>query len=128
MSDYIIDIVIVVLFLYEGIIMIVKKNGGHNRNIGRYTEESLAKYSIVSGIAFLAFAAYEVFILLNKMGVMNVLSSIEDSTVRVLITIVPVVIIIIVILVFHFTILKKVDGYVDSSGRNNKGNNDEEDY
>ena len=32
MSDYFFDIVIILVFLYEGIIMLTKKNGGHNRN------------------------------------------------------------------------------------------------
>ena len=106
--------------------MLTKKNGGNNRNIGKYTEDSLAKYSVVTGIAFLIFAAYEGFILLNKLNVINVLSSIDDSIVRMLITVVPILIMIILVLVFHFTILKKVDGYVDSSARGKKGNDDEE--
>lgn len=128
MSDYIFDIVIILVFLYEGIILLTKKNGGNNRNIGKYTEESLAKYSIAAGIAFIAFAAYEVFILLNKLNVINVLSSIEDSTVRMLITVVPIGVMIILVLVFHFTILKKVDGYVDPSGRSKNGNDDDEEF
>ena len=126
MSDYIIDIVIILVFLYEGIIMLTKKNGGNNRYIEKYTEESLAKYSIAAGIAFIVFALYEVFILLNKLNILNVLSSIEDSTVRMLITVVPIGVMIILLLVFHFTILKKADGYDDSSDRRSKGNDDEE--
>ncbi len=126
MADYIFDIVIILVFLYEGIIMLTKKNGGHDRNFEKYTEESLAKYSIVTGIAFVVFALYEVFILLNKLNVLNVLSSIEDSTVRMLITVVPIGVMIILVLVFHFTILKKADGYDDPSDRRSKGNDDEE--
>ena len=64
-------------------------------HIGKYTEESLVKYSIAAGIAFIVFAAYEVFILLNKLKVINVLSSIEDSYVRMLITVVSIGVILI---------------------------------
>ena len=128
MSDYFFEIIIIVLFLYEGFVMITQKNGGHKRNLEKYTEESLAKYSKVAGVVFLVFAAYEVFILLNKMGVINVLSSVEDSIVRVLITTAPILIVIVVILVLHFTILKKNDGYVGSSAKNKNGNEDEEEY
>ncbi len=128
MSDYFFEIIIIVLFLYEGIVMITQKNGGHKRNLEKYTEESLAKYSKVVGVVFLVFAAYEVFILLNKMGIINVLSSVEDSIVRVLITTAPILIVIVVILVLHFTVLKKNDGYVGYSAKNKNGNEDEEEY
>ncbi|MBP5555892.1 MAG: hypothetical protein J6X94_13600, partial [Lachnospiraceae bacterium] len=112
MADYIVEIVIMIMFLYEGIVLLVKKNGGIGSRRGQYTEESLAKYSKIAGVIFLAFAVYEVFILLNKMNVINVLDSLGDNSVaRNLITIAPIFVVIAIILILHFTILKKDEGY-----------------
>ena len=129
MADYIVEIVIMIMFLYEGIVLLVKKNGGIGSRRGQYTEESLAKYSKIAGVIFLAFAVYEVFILLNKMNVINVLDSLGDNSVaRNLITIAPIFAVIAIILILHFTILKKDEGYTAPSGDLKKKNGEEEDY
>lgn len=129
MADCILELIIMILFLYEGIVMLVKKNGGTSRRTGQYTEESLAKYSVIVGIIFLAFAGYELFIILNKLNVINVLDSLGDNKVaRTLITTLPIFVVIAVILILHFAVLKKSDGYSDPSGDVKKKNGEEEDY
>ena len=129
MADCIFELIIMILFLYEGIVMLVKKNGGTSRRTGQYTEESLAKYSVIVGIIFLAFAGYELFIILNKLNVINVLDSLGDNSVaRNLITIAPIFVVIAIILILHFTILKKDEGYTAPSGDLKKKNSEEEDY
>ena len=129
MADCILELIIMILFLYEGIVMLVKKNGGTSRRTGQYTEESLAKYSVIVGIIFLAFAGYELFIILNKLNVINVLDSLGDNKVaRTLITTLPIFVVIAVILILHFAVLKKDEGYSDPSGDVKKKNDEEEDY
>ena len=129
MADCILELIIMILFLYEGIVMLVKKNGGTSRRTGQYTEESLAKYSVIVGIIFLAFAGYELFIILNKLNVINVLDSLGDNKVaRTLITTLPIFVVIAVILILHFAVLKKDEGYNDPSGDVKKKNGEEEDY
>ena len=129
MGDYIVEIIIIILFLYEGIVMLVKKNGTIGSRRGNYTAESLAKYSKIAGVIFLAFAGYEVFILLNKMNVINVLGSLGDnSTARNLITIAPIFVVIAILIILRFAILKKDEGYVAPSGDLKKKNDEEEDY
>lgn len=129
MADCILEIVIIIMFLYEGLVMLIKKNGGIGRRTGQYTEESLRKYSNIVGVIFLVFAGYEVFILLNKMNVINVLDSLgENSTARNLITLAPIFVVIAIILILHFTILKKDQGYTAPSGDPKKKNDEEEDF
>ena len=65
-TDLIFNIVIAFIFAYEAFVLFTKKNGGSQRMADQYTEESLKKFSILSGVLMIFLTIFEVMIILSK--------------------------------------------------------------
>ena len=79
MGNYIFNIVIALVFIYEAFILFTKKNGGSDRNFEKYTEESLAKFSPIGGVVLLLAAVYEIIEILHRTGIAQFLPLDEDG-------------------------------------------------
>ena len=124
-SNYIFNIVIIVLFIYEAFILFTKKNGGADNNFEKYTEESLAKFSIFAGVIAIIMALVEVVIVLAGIQVIPIQLT-ESGKLPFWIGVAPLIVLVVVYLIGMFTMLKKRDDYVDT--RKQEKNNDDEDY
>ncbi|MCR4611993.1 MAG: hypothetical protein K5644_08865 [Lachnospiraceae bacterium] len=125
MTRYIFDLVIIVFFSYEAIMLLVKRNGGSEKKLAEtYTPESLNTYSLATGITLIFVVIAEIFMVLNKMGVLNFIDPENDGIVNYLLFLSPVILAVIALLVFRFTLLKKRDDYEAPSKK--KDNDDEE--
>ncbi len=121
MSGYIFNIIIGLVFLYEAIICFTKKNGGSERHRDRYTEESLAKFSIISGILMLLLAVWEGVEIVSRAHLIEILPVDDSGSISpAWIGIAPIIAFLIIYLICYFVILKKRDDYVDPR----KGGND----
>ena len=132
LSGSLFNILITLLFVYEGTMMIIRKKGGSSpradRNYEKYTPESVRKFSIIGGLLFYLIALSEIFIILLKMNVISIPSLMnEDGGVSFWAGLVPVVVIVIIFYIVYFVVLKKRDDYVEPT-KQDKKQDDEEDY
>ena len=128
MPNYIFNIIIGALFLYEAVICFTKKNGGSERMRDQYTEESLTKFSIISGILMSLLAVWEVIEIVSRAKLVNILPVDDGGSISpAWIGIVPIATFLVLYLVCYFVILKKRDDYVDPrKGGNNTGKSDDD--
>ena len=131
MGNYIFNIVIALVFIYEAFILFTKKNGGSDRNFEKYTEESLAKFSPIGGVVLLLAAVYEIIEILHRTGIAQFLPLDEDGRIPVYIHVPVLLGIVAIYLILYFTMLKKKDDYVDTkkggnSNTQSKSDEDEE--
>lgn len=125
MIDIAFNVVIFFVLLYWAFMLFTKKNGGGAQMEEKYTQESLKTYSIISGVASLLAAAFEAFLTLNTLGIINILAEYKDTWVETALRFGPLVFILIVAGV-AMVFLKKKDGYVDNKSASNKSNKDDE--
>lgn len=128
MGDYIFNIVIVLVFLYEAFILFTKKNGGSERMREKYTEESLAKFSIVSGVAMILLVIYEIIEILHKADILHFIPLDEDGKYPIWVAGPCLGGFIVIYLVLYFVLLKKKEGYTEASKGDNNKRDEEEDY
>ena len=131
MGNYIFNIVIALVFIYEAFILFTKKNGGSDRNFEKYTEESLAKFSPIGGVVLLLAAVYEIIEILHRTGIAQFLPLDEDGRIPVYIHVPVLLGIVAIYLILYYTMLKKKDDYVDpkkggNSNTQSKSDEDEE--
>ena len=131
MGNYIFNIVLALVFVYEAFILFTKKNGGSDRNFEKYTEESLAKFSPIGGVVLLLAAVYEIIEILHRTGIAQFLPLDEDGRIPVYIHVPVLLGIVAIYLILYFTMLKKKDDYVDpkkgvNSSTPSKSDEDEE--
>ena len=131
MGNYIFNIVIALVFIYEAFILFTKKNGGSDRNFEKYTEESLAKFSPIGGVVLLLAAVYEIIEILHRTGIAQFLPLDEDGRIPVYIHVPVLLGIVAIYLILYFTMLKKKDDYVGpkkggNSNTQSKSDEDEE--
>ncbi len=131
MGNYIFNIVIALVFIYEAFILFTKKNGGSDRNFEKYTEESLAKFSPIGGVVLLLAAVYEIIEILHRTGIAQFLPLDEDGSIPVYIHVPVLLGFVAIYLILYYTMLKKKDDYVDpkkggNSNTQSKSDEDEE--
>lgn len=131
MGNYIFNIVLALVFIYEAFILFTKKNGGSDRNFEKYTEESLAKFSPIGGVLLVIIAIYEVIECLHRANILHFLPTDDEGRIPIYISLPVLIGFVIVYLILYYTMLKKKDDYVDpkkggNSGTSNKSDEDEE--
>ena len=129
MGNYIFNIVLALVFVYEAFILFTKKNGGSDRNFEKYTEESLAKFSPIGGVVLLLAAVYEIIEILHRTGIAKFIPLDEDGRIPVYIHVPVLLGIVAIYLILYFTMLKKKDDYVDpkKGGNSNAPSKSDED-
>ncbi len=130
-SGSLFNIVLALVFAYEGAMMIVKKNGGVTRNGGRhydkFTPESVVRFSIISGILFFALALVEGLIVLLQMEIISIPALMdEDGKVSIWVTLIAVLVFLVLYAIIYFAVLKKRDDYVEPAKDDRKQDDDEE--
>jgi len=103
------DIIIGGMLIFMGIYFIVKKDGGLKDSAKVYTEESLAKYSIISGIIFAIGGALEIFIVYLRQGIpgIDITINIENEILDTLFSMSPGIVALVVAVILWFSIIKK---------------------
>ncbi|MCR4611796.1 MAG: hypothetical protein K5644_07860 [Lachnospiraceae bacterium] len=109
MSNYIFEMIIIVVFLYEAFVLFTKRNGGDGKMYRHYTEESLEKYSIIVGIMCIIAAIYEALIIMQKVEVINIFPVDEEGKLPIWVGLLAIGIVIAVIIILHAVVLKKRD-------------------
>lgn len=79
MTDWFFEIALVVLFLYVAFTCFTGKNCGVPKFAEKYTKESLAKTSVLFGIACMISALCEIFNLLRKFGIISIAAEAEAT-------------------------------------------------
>ena len=129
MSSYIFNVVLILLFAYEAFKLFTKKNGGSERMLEKYTEESLAKYSIIAGVLLILFIIYEVIELLHRAGILYFIPMNENGTFPRVVSLSCLGGFLVIYLIVFFVVLKKRDDYTNStdSGKFNRQSKSDED-
>lgn len=127
MGDYLFNILIIVIFLYEAFMLFTQKNGGSKRNLERYTQESLAKFSPIGGTLIVLFIIYEVIEVLHKADILHFIPMDEDGRFPSYISLPAIGIFVVLYLVLYYTILKKKPENDVPNGPSDHSNKQDED-